>query len=131
MNGDANEIMKINNKDSSADNEVQDSEKTIKREPSGSESQKEVRMLLEYLFLDVKVRTPDEVSWLSWLPNYLTILNSVNCVSFFTIDTAIDGLETSIRENRAGRDAHTLVDIKHSPLDRSSLEHQERSKRSK
>ena len=65
MNGDANEIIKINNKDSSADNEVQDSEKTIKREPSGSESQKEVRMLLEYLFLDVKVRSPDEVSWLS------------------------------------------------------------------
>jgi len=48
-------------KDSSVEKEIQDSEKTMKREPSSAESQKEVRMLLEYLFLDVKVRSPDEV----------------------------------------------------------------------
>jgi hypothetical protein len=55
------ENQKIIPKDSSVEKEIQDSEKTIKREPSTAESQKEVRMLLEYLFLDVKVRSPDEV----------------------------------------------------------------------
>lgn len=43
-------------------NSLQDSNRTTKRVES-KESMNEVRMLLEYLFLDVKVRSPEEVSY--------------------------------------------------------------------
>ena len=81
------------------------------------DASKEVRSLLEFLFLDVKVRSPSEVSQqlkqltplYAYLLDYITYLSVALNLNLST-DLRLNGCETCAREGRSCNCVDCIVD---------------------